>query len=299
MHPPDALRASRTRTIFRENTAKFTQATGVQVRVDFVGWEDIRAADRGHRQHRRRARTWSSAWADDPHIYADKLVELTRRRRVPRQASTAAGCSWPRSTASAHGTNNWIGLPLGGSARPARVSQVGGEGGGLRHGPRATTPASSDLCQALKRDQQAGRLRARQRGRRRQRHANWLHLVARRLPGGRGRQGRHQQPEDDRRAELPEGALPHLRARHALLAATSQQPRLRLAGVLADAERRLAVLRAEERPGDARRSPRTPNHAPLPRGRGTAPPRRGHRPERHGVPPQPLPERGQGSTSAS
>ena len=26
-------------TIFRENTAKFTQQTGVQVRVDFAGWE--------------------------------------------------------------------------------------------------------------------------------------------------------------------------------------------------------------------------------------------------------------------
>src|SRR5690349_18896993 len=27
--------------VFRANAAKFTQATGVQVRIDFVGWEDI------------------------------------------------------------------------------------------------------------------------------------------------------------------------------------------------------------------------------------------------------------------
>ena len=47
---------SRTRTMFRANCAKFQQATGVEVRVDFVGWEDIAPADRGHRQHRRRPR---------------------------------------------------------------------------------------------------------------------------------------------------------------------------------------------------------------------------------------------------
>ena len=29
-------------TIFRANTAKFQQATGIETRVDFVGWEDIR-----------------------------------------------------------------------------------------------------------------------------------------------------------------------------------------------------------------------------------------------------------------
>ena len=29
-------------TYFRENTKKFTQATGVDVRVDFVSWEDLR-----------------------------------------------------------------------------------------------------------------------------------------------------------------------------------------------------------------------------------------------------------------
>ena len=29
--------------VWNENTAKFTKATGVKVRTDFVGWEDIRA----------------------------------------------------------------------------------------------------------------------------------------------------------------------------------------------------------------------------------------------------------------
>ena len=28
--------------IFRANTKKFTEATGIEVRVDFVGWEDMR-----------------------------------------------------------------------------------------------------------------------------------------------------------------------------------------------------------------------------------------------------------------
>src|SRR5215218_5881468 len=62
--------------IFRENTAKFTQATGVQVRVDFVGWEDIRS------QTAVTANTAAGpdvviGWADDPHVYADKVIELS------------------------------------------------------------------------------------------------------------------------------------------------------------------------------------------------------------------------------
>ena len=68
--------SSRTRTIFRANTAKFTQATGVEIRVDFVGWEDIR------QQTAVAANTGAGpdiiiGWAEDPHIYADKLIELS------------------------------------------------------------------------------------------------------------------------------------------------------------------------------------------------------------------------------
>ncbi len=62
--------------IFRANTAKFAKENGVEVRVDFVGWEDIR------QQTAVSANTGAGpdivlGWAEDPHIYSDKLLEVT------------------------------------------------------------------------------------------------------------------------------------------------------------------------------------------------------------------------------
>src|SRR6516165_7169696 len=63
-------------TIFRANTQKFTAATGVPVRVDFVGFEDLRP------QTAVAANTGAGpdivmAWPDDPHLYTEKIVEMT------------------------------------------------------------------------------------------------------------------------------------------------------------------------------------------------------------------------------
>src|SRR6202023_352964 len=62
--------------VFRANAAKFTEKTGVEVKVDFVGWEDI---------NQQTAVTSNSGagpdiiigFTDAPHIYSDKLIELT------------------------------------------------------------------------------------------------------------------------------------------------------------------------------------------------------------------------------
>src|SRR3982075_964865 len=62
--------------VFRANAAKFTEKSGVEVKVDFVGWEDI---------NQQTAVTSNSGagpdiiigFSDAPHIYADKLIELT------------------------------------------------------------------------------------------------------------------------------------------------------------------------------------------------------------------------------
>ena len=62
--------------VFRANAAKFTKKTGVEVKVDFVGWEDI---------NQQTAVTSNSGagpdiiigFSDAPHIYVDKLIELT------------------------------------------------------------------------------------------------------------------------------------------------------------------------------------------------------------------------------
>ena len=59
--------------IFRQNAQRFAELHKIQVRTDFVGWEDIRA------QTAVAANTGTGpdvviGWSDDPHIYADKLV---------------------------------------------------------------------------------------------------------------------------------------------------------------------------------------------------------------------------------
>jgi multiple sugar transport system substrate-binding protein len=110
--------------IFRDILAKFTAATGVQVRADFVGWEDIRS------QTAVTANTGAGpdivvGWGDDPHIYNDKLIELSD---IAEYLGTKYG-GW-QFLAEKYGkrarTNNWIGLPLGASTGPLvyRISAV-------------------------------------------------------------------------------------------------------------------------------------------------------------------------------
>jgi multiple sugar transport system substrate-binding protein len=103
-------------TIFRENVAKFTAQTGVKVRVDFVGWEDLRpqvgvAANTGA------GPDIVVAWPDDPHLFADKLVELSdiaeylgKKYGGWYYLAEKYGKKW--------GTENWIAIPMGGSGGP-------------------------------------------------------------------------------------------------------------------------------------------------------------------------------------
>jgi multiple sugar transport system substrate-binding protein len=58
------------------NTKKFTDKTGIEVRVDNEGWEDVRpkaavAANVGS------GPDIILGWFDDPHQYPDKLVDMT------------------------------------------------------------------------------------------------------------------------------------------------------------------------------------------------------------------------------
>ena len=135
--------------IFRENTAKFAQATGVQVRVDFVGWEDIRS------QTAVTANTGAGpdvviGWADDPHIYADKLVELSD---VAEYLGKKYG-GW-MFLAEKYGkrarTNNWIGIPLGGSTGPIVYRTSAVREAGFEKVPEDHA-GFLRLCQAMKRN---------------------------------------------------------------------------------------------------------------------------------------------------
>jgi multiple sugar transport system substrate-binding protein len=92
-----------------ENTKKFTEKTGVQVRIDNESWEDVRpkaavAANVGN------GPDVIIGWFDDPHQYPDKLVDLTD---LAEYLGKKYGGWYP--VAERYGTREgrWIGLPLG------------------------------------------------------------------------------------------------------------------------------------------------------------------------------------------
>src|SRR4030081_1369741 len=102
--------------VFRANAAKFTEKSGVEVKVDFVGWEDI---------NQQTAVTSNSGagpdiiigFSDAPHIYVDKLVELTD---VADYLGKRYGGWQPlaQKYGKRHKSDTWIGLPFGASGGP-------------------------------------------------------------------------------------------------------------------------------------------------------------------------------------
>ncbi len=114
--------------IFRENTKKFADATGVQVRIDFSGWEDLRP------QTAVTANTGAGpdvvvGWTDDPHLYSDKLVDLTD---VAEYLGKKYGGWYPLAEkyGKKSGTNQWIAIPMGASGglglyRKSWIGEVG------------------------------------------------------------------------------------------------------------------------------------------------------------------------------
>ena len=102
--------------IFRDNAARFTAATGVPVRVDFVGWEDI------NQQTAVTSNTGAGpdiiiGFSDLPHIHADKLIELTD---IAEYLGKRYG-GWhflAEKYGKRQNSENWIGLPFGASGGP-------------------------------------------------------------------------------------------------------------------------------------------------------------------------------------
>jgi multiple sugar transport system substrate-binding protein len=133
--------------IFRANCARFSAATGVQVRVDFVGWEDIT------QQTAVTANTGAGpdmiiGFNEVPHVYADKLVEVSD---VAEYLGKRYGGWLPLAEkyGKRHNTNNWIGLPFGASGGPlvwrkSALQQVGVQT------PPDDLAAYLDLCKKLK-----------------------------------------------------------------------------------------------------------------------------------------------------
>jgi len=136
-------------TLFRKNIKAFTDETKVPVRIEFVAWEDLRP------QTAVAANTGAGpdviiGWPDDPHIYADKLLEVSDVAEYLGQKyggwhflAERYGKRW--------GTNNWLAIPMGGSGAPIVYRQSWVKDAGFDHIPHDFETFLT-LCQNLKRN---------------------------------------------------------------------------------------------------------------------------------------------------
>ena len=99
--------------LFRENTKKFAEQTGVGVRVDFVSWEDMRP------QTAVTANTGAGpdiiiGFGSDPQIYAGKLIPMNDLAEY-LGAKYGGWHELARIYSRRWGTTEWLAIPMGGS----------------------------------------------------------------------------------------------------------------------------------------------------------------------------------------
>ena len=167
--------------IFNANTKRFTERTGIEVRVDYVNWPDMPV------QVAVATNTGQGAdviigFSADPHLYADKLLEVT-------DLADYLGAKYGGWYELAE--TYWPALEIQGLARPADgrhhraggLPQVLGEGGrGSRRSP--TTSANSSSLPGAEADRPSLRLRAVPRAGRRAGLCQLAAVVAWRIAGG-------------------------------------------------------------------------------------------------------------------
>jgi multiple sugar transport system substrate-binding protein len=127
------------------NTKKFTEMTGVDVRVDKESWEDIRpkaavAANVGS------GPDLMLVWFDDPHQYPDKLIDMTD---LATYLEGKYGGFYEGLKGYATRGDKYIALPLAaiGNAVCYRQSHV--EAAGFKEFPKDTA-GFLELCKAMK-----------------------------------------------------------------------------------------------------------------------------------------------------
>ena len=108
--------------LWMANTKKFTEKTGVEVRIDNEGWEDVRpkaavAANIGS------GPDVIVGWFDDPHQFPDKLVDVSD---VANYLGAKYGGWYDVCKKYGQRQGKWIAIPLGiiGNAIVYRESQV-------------------------------------------------------------------------------------------------------------------------------------------------------------------------------
>jgi hypothetical protein len=102
--------------IFRRNAARFSEEYNIPIRVDFVGWEDIRL------QTAVIANTGAGpdiviGWGEDQHVYADKLIESPRI--LWGSSASASRCGGSTSPWASRSATRWA------TAIPSRSGSSG------------------------------------------------------------------------------------------------------------------------------------------------------------------------------
>ncbi len=134
-------------TTFDANSKRYSDQTGVQVRVDYLAWDNMAA------QTAVVANTGAGpdvvlGFGPDPHLYTEKLHELTdiadylgKKYGGWFQLAELYGRRWK--------TNTWIGLPMGGSPGPIVYRQSWVKQAGFDKIPD-DLGKFLDLCRGLK-----------------------------------------------------------------------------------------------------------------------------------------------------
>ena len=132
--------------VWRANCQRFAQQNGIEIRVDFVGWEDIT------QQTAVTANTGAGpdiivGFDGSPHLFADKIHDLTD---IATYLGTKYGGWRPLAQAYGMRQNRWIGLPFGASGGPLiwRTSALKEAGFDT---PPQDHAGFLRMCQALKR----------------------------------------------------------------------------------------------------------------------------------------------------
>ncbi len=135
--------------LFDENTKRFTEKTGIAVKVDYLAWDNMPA------QTAVVANTGAGpdiviAFGPDAQIFSTKLVELTdvaeylgKKYGGWFQLAELYGKKWK--------SNNWIGLPMGGTAGPCVYRSSWVKEAGFDAIP-SDLGKFLDLCRALKKN---------------------------------------------------------------------------------------------------------------------------------------------------
>ena len=133
--------------VFNANTQAFAAKYGVKIRVDYAGWEDLRP------QTAVTANTGAGpdvvlGFTDDPHLYSDKLVDLTD---VATYLGQKYGGWYPLAEkyGKKYKTDQWLAIPFGASGGPAVYRMSWLKEVGFDAAPKDTDQLL-DCCRKLK-----------------------------------------------------------------------------------------------------------------------------------------------------